>query len=519
MSQQDTGRTRRLILVLGDQLNASSAAFEGFDPAVDAVWMAEVAGEAEHVWSHKARIALSLSAMRHLRDALRAEGRRVDYRQIDDPSNRGTLFSELADAVRRLRPRKLVVVQPGEWRVEHALRTVAGRVGVEAEVRPDRHFICPRARFERYADERKMLVAEHFYRWMRRGEGVLMDGDSPRGAQWNYDAHNRRAFGRDGPDQIPRPVSFPPDELTREVLAVVSERFARHPGSLDHFDWPVTATQARRALDDFIQHRLPRFGPYQDAMWTGEPFLYHSRLSAPMNLKLLDPREAIAAAEEASNAEAAPLNSVEGFIRQVLGWREFVRGVYWRHMPGYAKRNALEANRALPGFYWGGDVGMNCLRQCIGQTLQYGYAHHIQRLMVTGLFPLLLGVEPAQVHQWYLAVYVDAVEWVEMPNTLGMSQFADGGIMATKPYCASGSYIQRMSNYCSGCRYNPAELTSRSACPFTTLYWDFLLRNRQRLADSPRMAPQLHNLQRFSRQEQSSLRERAMRMADDVEQL
>ena len=336
-----------------------------------------------------------------------------------------------------------------------------------------------------------------------------MDGGSPAGGEWNFDAENRAAFGKQGPGPIPPPLEFVPDRTTRTVIALVRQRFAQHPGSLDHFAWPVTPTEARAALDDFIANRLPLFGAHQDAMWTNEPFLYHARISAALNLKLLDPRDAIAAAENAFRRGQAPLAAVEGFIRQILGWREYVRGIYWRFMPQYAEGNALDARQPLPPFYWTGDTDMNCLRDAIGQTLRLGYAHHIQRLMVTGLYALLLGVEPQQIHQWYLAVYVDAVEWVELPNTIGMSQFADGGIMASKPYAASGKYIQRMSNYCSGCRYDPAESTGDRACPFTTLYWDFLLRHQQKLRATPRMEMQLRNLGRLSPAQRKKIEEKA----------
>jgi deoxyribodipyrimidine photolyase-related protein len=293
------------------------------------------------------------------------------------------------------------------------------------------------------------------------------------------------------------------------VLALVEKRFAKHPGKLDRFDWPVTPAEARAALDDFIAHRLADFGRYQDARWADEPWLYHSRLSAAMNLKLLDPRDVIAAAERAWREGRVPLASAEGFIRQILGWREYVRGIYWMQMPGYLDRNTLGAREPLPPFYWTGETPMACLRDAIGQTLALGYAHHIQRLMVTGLYSLLLGVEPRKIHEWYLAVYVDAVEWVELPNTLGMSQYADGGVMASKPYAATGSYIDRMSNYCSGCRFDPKQATGEKACPFTTLYWDFLLRHEKRLAANPRMSLQVKNLARLAPARRTEIQGRA----------
>jgi deoxyribodipyrimidine photolyase-related protein len=515
------GRPRHLLLVLGDQLNTTSAAWDGFDIERDAVWMVEVAEESTHVWSHKARIAVFLSAMRHFRNALRQRSITVHYRQLDEAGNCGTFVGELTATVSRLCPRKLIVVQPGEWRVRESLQTTAHALGVDLEMRPDRHFLCSREEFARHAKGRKQLRMEFFYREMRRQHRVLMDGDEPTGGDWNFDAQNRASFGKAGPVETGAPVAFPPDAVSREVLALVEKRFAKHPGSLAKFDWPVTPEQARAALEDFLAHRLADFGRFQDAMWAEregplltsalrhQTFLYHSRLSAAMNLKLLDPRDVIAAAERAYREGRAPLPAVEGFIRQILGWREYVRGIYWHFMPDYLEMNELKASQPLPAFYWTGETDLNCLRQVIHQSLEFGYAHHIQRLMVTGLFALLLGVKPRAVHEWYLAMYVDAVEWVELPNTLGMSQHADGGLMASKPYAATGKYIQRMSNYCAGCRYDPAQRTGLKACPFTTLYWDFLLRHERRLARNQRMAMQLKNLARLTEADRVTIHEHA----------
>ena len=495
-SRVNRRRLRHLVVVLGDQLNHDASAFDDWDAKQDTVWMAEVREESTHVWTHKARIALFLAAMRHFRDELRARGNSVDYRELDSDSNRGTLAAELKDAINRLRPRKLVVVQPGEWRVVESLRQVAGESGLELEVRPDRHFLCSLEEFVQHAEGRKQLRLEYFYRELRRRHGILMDGSQPVGGKWNYDAENRGRFTKSGPGKLSAPRRFRPDATSRDVLALVERNFSDHPGELDGFDWPVTAKQAEQALQDFITHRLPNFGTYQDAMWTDEPYLYHSRISSSLNLKLLDPRGVIQAAVASFESGDAPLSSVEGFVRQILGWREYVRGVYWHHMPQYLKLNEFDAREPLPRFYWTGDTTMNCLRQAIGQTLEHGYAHHIQRLMVTGLFALLAGVDPVAVHQWYLAVYVDAVEWVELPNSLGMSQFADGGLMSSKPYIATGKYIQRMSNYCQGCKFDPGVAVGEHACPFTSLYWDFLARHRRRLEGNPRMTMQLKNLDR-----------------------
>ncbi len=500
---------RHLVLVLGDQLDRGAAAFDGFDPALDAVWMAEVDAESTHITSSKQRTVLFLAAMRHFADALRAEGVPLQYRCLDDPANRHSLADELDAAITTLRPAGLVLTAPGDWRVLQALRAVARRHGLPLDLRDDRHFFGTVRDFAAHAQGRKQLRMEYFYRAQRRRHAVLMDGDQPCGGQWNFDADNRQSFGRDGPGLLPPPLRFAPDASTLAVMALVDQRFASHPGQASPFGWPVTRQQALTALDDFITQRLPQFGLWQDAMWAGEPWLYHAHLSAALNLKLLNPREVVARAEAVYRGGQAPLAAVEGFIRQILGWREYVRGIYWTQMPAYADHNALDARQPLPAFYWSGDAPMACLRDAITQTLQHGYAHHIQRLMVTGLYALLLGVQPQQVHAWYLGVYVDAVEWVELPNTLGMALFADGGLMASKPYAATGKYIQRMGNHCSGCRFDPAQSTGARACPFTTLYWDFLARHQALLAANPRLALQLKNLARLSPEQRVAIAARA----------
>jgi deoxyribodipyrimidine photolyase-related protein len=507
---------RHLILVLGDQLDLHSAAWDGFDPQVDRVWMAEVAEESTKVWVHKARIVTFLAAMRHFAAKLRAKGVQVDYRKLDDADNQGSFAAELEAAVARLKPKKLIMVEAGEWQVREDFRSAAKGLEIELVEREDRHFLASHADFAKHAQGRKQLRMEFFYREMRARHQVLMDGAKPVGGEWNFDSENRKSFGKEGPPLKPTPRRFLPDAITQEVIELVERRFANHPGSLAEFDWPVTAEDAQVALADFIDHRLANFGDYQDAMWTQEPWLFHSRLSAVMNLKLLDPRQVIAAAETAYQKGRAPLAAVEGFIRQILGWREYVRGIYWRHMPQYVDMNALGCDQPLPKLYWTGETDMNCLREAVGQTLKHGYAHHIQRLMVTGLFSLLLGVRPREVHEWYLAVYVDAIEWVELPNTLGMSQHGDGGIMASKPYIASGKYIQRMSNYCAGCRFDPAQSTGPRACPFTTLYWDFLMQHEPRLRLNQRMSMQVKNLTRLKDPEKEAIRAQAQKLREDL---
>jgi deoxyribodipyrimidine photolyase-related protein len=503
----------RLVVVLGDQLDEDL--LERTDPERDLIWMAEVAGEATSVWSHQARIALFLSAMRHFRQEAQAAGLGVRYLELGTHGH-ASLEEALAADLRELKPARVVLTRPGEHRVGTLVEAACRRCSTELVVEEDPHFLCTPAEFVEWAGGRKQARLEHFYRHMRRRYDVMMDGRLPAGGKWNYDARNRGSFGRQGPGMVPPVRGFEPDRTTRDVLARVQERFAAHPGSLVDFDWPVTRKDARAALTAFVEERLPAFGQWQDAMWTGQPFLYHARLSTALNLKLLNPREVIDAVEQAWREGRVPIEAAEGFIRQVLGWREFIRGVYWREMPGYVAHNSLQAREPLPGFYWTADTDMACLHAVIGQTLRYGYAHHIQRLMVTGLFALLLGVEPRQVHAWYLAVYVDAVEWVELPNTLGMSQFADGGVVASKPYVASGNYIQRMSNYCGRCRYNPKQATGRGACPFTTLYWDFLLRHRARFERHPRAGMQWRHLWRLSDGERREIRVSAETLRDEL---
>ena len=507
-----TKAVRSLVVVLGDQLDAAGAALDGFDPEHDVIWMAEVADESEHVWTSKPRIAVFLAAMRHFRAAQKKLGRRVNYTELDAAGNTQTLATELARAVAELKPERLIMTEAGEWRVQEAMTAAAKTANLPLEVRDDRHFFQTRADFAAHAAGRKMLRMEFFYREVRRKHRVLLDHQGePEGGQWNYDHDNRGSFKQGGPkaEKLRAPALTKPDAITRAVLALVAKRFAGHPGELKEFAWPVTPEDARATLRDFIEHRLQNFGQFQDAMWTEEPWLFHSRISAAMNLKLLNPREVVAAAEQAYREGKVHLASAEGFIRQILGWREYVRGIYWHHMPRYLGLNTLGAKEKLPEFYWTGKCEMNCLRQSIGQTLEHGYAHHIQRLMVTGLYALLLGVEPQQVHAWYLAVYVDAVEWVELPNTLGMSQYGDGGIMASKPYAATGKYIDRMSNYCAGCRFDPAKSVGEEACPFSTLYWDFLLRHEALLAKNQRMALQVKNLARLKPADRTAIQARA----------
>lgn len=503
---------RNLVVVLGDQLSLSSVAFEGFDATRDRVWMAEVPEESEHVPSTKMRTALFLSAMRHFAEALAARGLPLDYLRLGAHPF-ASIEEALARTLARERPEALVMVEAGEWRLEQAIARTCQAAGVRLALRDDLHFMASRADFAAHAQGKHRLVMETFYRQMRTRHRVLLDAQGrPEGGQWNFDADNRGAFGRAGPGLLPSPPSFAPDAITREVLADVETHFGEHYGSAEAFDWPVTRAQALVALADFMAWRLQDFGRVQDAMWTDEPFLYHSLLSSSLNLKLLDPREVIEAAVAQWRAGAVAIEAVEGFVRQILGWREFMRGVYWWRMPALAEANALQHHEDLPAWYWSGQVHMNCMRQAIGQTLRTGYAHHIQRLMVTGNFALTFGVAPAQVHAWYLSVYVDAVEWVELPNTVGMSLFADGARFVTKPYAAGGAYIRRMSNYCDGCRYAPGTRSGEGACPMTVMYWDFVARHERLLENNPRTVMMVRNLRRINAAELDAIRQTAAGM-------
>jgi len=477
---------RVLRIILGDQLSLGVSALNGLDPESDIVLMMEVMAENTYVPHHKQKIALVLSAMRHFAEDLRQKGVTVDYVALDAPGNSGSLTTEVQRAVARIAPERLVVTEPGEWRVQAMVDGWEAATGLPVEVREDDRFFASRARFADWARGRRVWRMEHFYREMRREHGLLMENGQPAGGEWNFDAENRKKLPASAvaPDRL----RFPPDPTTRAVMALVEQKFGGNFGGFEEFAWPVTRADALRALDDFIQAGLPRFGDFQDVMRAGAPFLFHSLLSPALNLGLLCPREVCEAAESAWRSGAAPLNAVEGFVRQILGWREYVHGIYWCLMPAYAARNALQATRRLPEFYWTGDTPMRCLREAVGSTARFAYSHHIQRLMVTGNFALLAGIAPREIERWYLAVYADAFEWVEMPNTLGMAVFADGGQMASKPYAASGAYIDRMSDFCSGCRYDVKQKSGPDACPFNYLYWAFLIRQTERLQHNQRLA-------------------------------
>ena len=469
------------MLVLGDQLTETLSALAQADKARDTVVMAEVADEAAYVRHHPKKIALIFAAMRKFAQALEQGGWTVAYTQLDDTDNAGSIVGELLRRAAQTGASEVLATEPGEWRLIDKLKYAPLKV----HLLPDDRFLATHAEFEAWAEGRKALRMEYFYREMRRKTGLLMEGGQPAGGKWNFDHDNRKAAPEDV--TVDGPLRFDPDATTREVLELVQARFGDNFGALEPFWFATTRAEALQALDHFIANALPRFGDYQDAMLNENEFLYHAILSPYLNIGLLNVTEICEAAADAYAAGHAPINAAEGFIRQIIGWREYVRGIYFLEGPDYTARNILGHDRDLPWFYWGGETRMNCVAKAVGQTRTQAYAHHIQRLMVTGNFALLAGIDPAQVHEWYLAVYADAYEWVEAPNTIGMSQFADGGIIASKPYVSSGAYINRMSNYCKSCHYAVKEKTGETACPFNVLYWDFLLRHEERFSGNPRM--------------------------------
>ncbi|MBU0727026.1 MAG: cryptochrome/photolyase family protein [Alphaproteobacteria bacterium] len=498
---------RNLILVLGDQLTPGLSSLAAGDPARDLVLMAELQDEASYVRHHKKKIAFLFSAMRHFAGELRGLGWRVAYGALDAPGNQGSFTGQLAEAVARHQPERIIVTEAGEWRVARMQEGWQGHFALPVDILPDTRFLCAPEAFRDWAAGRKQLRMEYFYRDMRRRTGLLMEGDQPAGGKWNFDAENRKPAALDL--FMPRPVQHQPDAITQEVLALVAARFDTHFGDLSPFWFAVTRADAEAAFTAFVTQALPRFGDYQDAMLSGEPFLYHAVIAQYLNCGLLDPLRVCREVEAAWRAGAVPLNAAEGFIRQIIGWREYVRGIYWLKMPGYETSNFFCHTRPLPDFYWTAETGMACVREAVTQTRQQAYAHHIQRLMVTGNFALLAGIDPHELHLWYLSVYADAYEWVELPNTVGMSQFADGGLLASKPYAASGAYINRMSNYCGTCRYDVKQRTGPEACPFNALYWDFIARNRDRIATNPRMAQMVRTYEKFGAEEQQRITDSA----------
>lgn len=507
----------RLRLILGDQLNPLHSWFSEVNPEV-VYLMLELRQETGYVLHHAQKILGIFAAMRDFARQLKAAGHRVRYVSIDAAPNRPTLTANLEALINHYQATSLEWQQPDEWRLDQQLLEWASRAPIPANAVDSEHFYCQRAEVEEFFAGKKNWRMEFFYRHMRKRFQVLLSASGqPVGEQWNFDADNRSAWK----GQPPAPPDLRPrhdhSELWNSICAAGISSFGQPQAAA--FRWPLNRAEALQQLKHFIDHQLAQFGDYQDAMHGSEPFLFHSLLSFALNLKMLHPAEVVNAAQQAWQCGKAPLPAVEGFIRQILGWREYVRGVYWAGMPGYAEQNALQHRRPLPAWFWTGKTGMRCLATAISDSLEHAYAHHIQRLMVTGNFALLAGIDPAPLHQWYLGIYIDAFEWVELPNTLGMSQFADGGQLASKPYVSSAAYLQRMSNYCSGCRYQPKQRSGADACPFNALYWDFFMRHRQRFESNPRLAFVYKQLEKFDQQQNEAISERAEFIKNNLDTL
>lgn len=505
--------SKPLLLVLGDQLTFSLATLQQA-PANAVVALCEVAEEARYVPHHIHKIGLFLAAMRHFAQALREKGFQVHYSALDDADNTHAIISEAERIAIQYGCDEIRVARPGEWRLWETMQQRSDAALPWRLLEDDRFFTTPND-FHQWSSGRKQLRLEYFYREQRKRTGLLMEGDEPAGGKWNFDHDNRQPINASL--EFPGLPQHQHDELTKSALAVAQRHFSDHMGSIEQFNLPVTRRQALVDLRHFMQHGLTHFGRYQDAISDASPFLYHSRLSAALNIGLLTPHEVCEAAAQRYYAGDAPINAVEGFIRQILGWREYVRGLYWTQMPAYKAANKLGFKRDLPAFYWNADTDMRCLQRAIQMTIDNSYAHHIQRLMVTGNFALLCGVKPEALCDWYLAVYADASEWVELPNTLGMVLHADGGLMGSKPYCASGKYIDKMSDHCQHCRYSPKKVTGPNACPFNSLYWYFLETNAEMLNNNPRMKLIYGSLKRMSDEKREAMRQQAEHFLERLE--
>jgi len=507
---------KKLVLVLGDQLKADSSAFNHFDVSKDEVIMIESEFEANYVWTHKAKIAIFLSAMRHFAEVLKKKKYTLTYVR----ESKLSIASVLREHIQKNNFTHLVCVEPGEWRLRKELQDLANELEIYLTIEADDHFYCGLDEFKEWVGDKKEIRLEYFYRYLRKKHKVLIQASGePEGDQWNFDEQNRKPYPKKGPGQITEPMWFKPDAISKEVMAYVESAYPKHPGELENFAWAVTREQALLALSHFIEYRLPLFGAHQDAMWTDTPFGWHSILSTSLNLKLIDPKEVVDAAVQAYEKKQVSLNAVEGFVRQILGWREFIRGMYYLDMPKMAEDNFYQHQRQLPNWYWTGNTKMACMKDAIGQTLKHGYAHHIQRLMVTGNFALLAELLPQQVCEWYLAIYVDAIEWVELPNTAGMALFANGGRFTSKPYVASGAYIKRMSNYCESCSYQSSKRYGPDACPMTTLYWNFLINHRAEFEKNPRTRLMTANLQKIEAEEQLLIAQHAQTLLNNLENI
>lgn len=502
--------TKNLRFILGDQLTHTLSALNDIDAENDIIWMCEVWDETQYVKHHKKKIAFIFSAMRHFAAELKDKGYTVHYTKLDDTDNAGSFRGEVERAIKAHKPDQIIITEAAEYRVLEEIKTWSGAFDIPVDIRADDRFLATHDDFENWAEGRKQLRMEYFYREMRKKYSILMTDDGkPEGGEWNYDSENRKP-PKKGLD-VPETYTAQIDDITKEVMELVADKFEGHFGDLYPFYFAVTRDQALYALDKFFTERFEKFGDYQDAMVQGEPWMFHSHIGFYLNCGLLTPLEVVEKAEAVYADGQAPLNAVEGFIRQILGWREYVRGIYWLKMPEYESENFLEATRKLPWLYWGGETQMNCLKQCVSETSMNAYAHHIQRLMVLGNFALIAGLDPEQVNEWFMVVYADAYQWVELPNVTGMILFADGGVLGSKPYAAGGAYINKMSDYCKGCKYKVTKKNGPEACPFNYLYWDFFMRNTDKLKGNPRLNNAYGMINRMDEEKKSAITDDAAR--------
>jgi deoxyribodipyrimidine photolyase-related protein len=511
-----TGKLLRI--VLGDQLNIQHSWFSRVDPSVTYL-LVEARSETDYAVHHIQKVCAFFCAMRLFADELRRRGHEVRYLKLDDPDNRQSFTSNIKWMVEREQFTAVEYQEPDEWRLDQEFLQLAGRLSCPTSMVSSEHFYTSREEFGRIFQGKKQLLMESFYREMRRKHQILMDGSDPVGGRWNFDAENRKKLPKNF--VVPEPLIF--ENEVSDIVELLRQAKVKTIGSLKSgkLGWPVTREQSLEALDYFCRNLLPLFGTYQDAMHAGSPFLFHSRLSFALNVKLIAPAEVVDRVVRTwkESAGAIDISQVEGFVRQILGWREYMRGFYWNRMPAFGRVNFFEHKRKLPGFYWTGETKMRCLSQAISQSLDEAYAHHIQRLMVTGNFALMAGIDPDEVDAWYLGIYVDAIEWVEITNTRGMSQYADGGSVATKPYVASANYISKMSNYCDGCFYDKQLKSGDRACPLNGLYWHFLDRHAEKFKSNPRMGMPYKVLNAMDAKTREAVLRQAERNLERMEEL
>ncbi len=493
--------------MLGDQLNIADGLLGKSDPNATTVLMIQSIARGRSLPYHKQKLALLYSAMRHFGLELEARGFAVVFESCDGFEDGFRAFFNRFPKVR------LDVMEPAEYGVSERLTSIVQACGGQLEVRENTLWLSSHADWSRYANGKTSYRMEFFYRDLRRRTGYLMDGPDPVGGRWNFDEDNRQTPKRG--HVFPPKLEFEPDALTLETINWVNQTFPDHFGSVEHFNWPVTRVQALEALEHFVQHRLESFGPFEDAILDDEPQLYHSLLSAAINLGLLSAREVCE--RVLREQHRVPISSLEGFIRQILGWREFMRHVYNAKMPTFRQQNVLEHTRDLPGFYWTGETKMRCVSSAVKHLLKTGHTHHIQRLMVLGNFALIAGVSPQQLNDWFWFGYVDAYDWVVTPNVIGMSQYADGGSFTSKPYSSGGAYINRMSDHCQHCAFDPKQTTGSSACPFNSLYWHFIDRHFERFARNQRMGVIVANWRKRKLEDKQAVLERAQEVLQQLE--